>query len=494
MPFTPGWNPDRQARVARDAQTQELVHGPLPLLSSGGAPTVVEFDWTNPSFSVRDQVARAAVLSQNASQVHGFIAATFPATTASLPIGAQSTDLPPRAVARSRDYSIGVAFPIELLGQDAVNPGAQSVELPPRAAARARDYSVTAAFPLELIGQDAMTVGRQSTDTLPPRAPLRARDYSITVAFPPELIGQDNLPPGRQLTGPAPAGPLRASTLSETGVNLTVELTAAPPVFPCGQSTASSDLPPRAAARARDYSIAASFPLELIGQDQLFGAAGQTRAFDWPLPVRGALRSFAVYDPGQNETLYLLQGGAAVLPVGQQSAELPQRGPARAREYGQATSGTGYIGQDRIYGAPGEAPSYDWPNPRAAQRARDYTWLQSLPLYVYQQLPPGQSTGASELPSRGPRRLPDYTFTASVRLQLIGQDVMYGRPGEVPTYDWQLPTPRAPRMRDYSWMQTFARGTGVQPRDLAYTVGLPQSRWTTGPVQGRWVVGTVAPG
>lgn len=590
MAFTPGWNPDKQSRVAREAQQQTHVHGPLPLLSSGGAPASISAAWPNPSFAIRQ--ARAATTAQD--QVQGFTAGTMPApAAATLPPGVQAFDLAPCAAARARDYSHFQAVPLNLLGQDAVNPGeqsvdlparavsrlrdytiaqglalnllvpvgTQSVELPPRGALRARDYSLLASFPLELIGQDAVTVGTQLSGPAPagprraitlgepgsnqtvelsaaapvfpygqstelsalwPRAYARARDYSITAGFPPELIGQDAVAPGFQLTGPGPAGARRAATLTEPGTNFTLVLSAAPPIIPQGQSTELSALTPRPSARARDYSIAASFPLELIGRDQFFGIAGEPLQLDWQnprgplrareygwiqsyMPVvpmgqstdasaltpRSATRTYAVYDPGQNLTI--LQPTPTVsLPPGVQSTDsLPPKAPQRAKEYGQ---GAGFAlelrGKDQLFGAAGEVPAYDWQNPRGPQRLREYGWFQSFPLYIYQQLPPGQSSADWELAPRGPQRAKDYTHLQPLSLELYGQDVMYGRPGEVPTYDWQLPTPRAARMRDYSILQAIQYGTGIGQRDLSYIVGLPQARWAlTGPIVDRWDAG-----
>jgi hypothetical protein len=39
MAFTPGTNPDKQSRVAQNASLQGHLDGPLPLISSGGAPS-----------------------------------------------------------------------------------------------------------------------------------------------------------------------------------------------------------------------------------------------------------------------------------------------------------------------------------------------------------------------------------------------------------------------------------------------------------------------
>lgn len=556
MAYTPGWNPDRQSRVARLASDQGHLDGPLPLLSAGSPPAVTQFDWQNPSFAARDRQSRAAILASDFSQVHGFSAATFPVAVATQPPGGQSTVLPPRAVARARDYSIAAAFPLELIGDDTSNVGAQSVAMPPRGLQRAFDYSITASFPPTLIGQDATLVGVQITDLpargslrardysvtqslalnllipvgaqvtdLSPRAALRARDYSLTASFTLELIGQDATLVGTQLTGPAPAGPRRASTLSETGVNQTVLLTAAPPVIPCGQSTGATELPPRAALRARDYSLAASYPLELVNKDQFFGAAGEAQALDWQNP-RGPLR---LRDYGWTV------GYMPVVPVGQSTTatELAPRAATRARDY---SIGESFLlelnGQDHFFSANGIGPVYDWTNPsrgpvrsfsvydpgqnaalylqagqaasippgqqstdlspRAAQRAKEYGQQSWYPLELIgkDNLPPGRSTIVTEGPPRGPLRARDYSIVASFPLELIGQDQFFGRPGEVPTYDWQLPPTGPLRARDYSFM--YAMPLGLQkPRAERYVIGAPQAKWEILPAgpSSRWRIG-----
>ncbi len=96
--------------------------------------------------------------------------------------------------------------------------------------------------------------------------------------------------------------------------------------------------------------------------------------------------------------------------------------------------------------------------PKAPQRARDYTWLQSMALYVFQQLPTGHTTAVTEGPPKGPLRLRDYTHLDLLKQNLIGQDRIYGGPGQVPTYDWQIkvPPPAPMRLRDYTILASFS--------------------------------------
>ncbi len=451
------------------------------------------------------------------------------------PVGEALFDLPPVAAARSRDYSFTASYFQGLIGQDTFPAGDQLSGNTPAATARARDYTFAASFPLELIGRDQLATGQQANDQqyrvsprtfaiydpginavlgLSVQVPVgqssqdqqyrltpRARDYSITAAFPLELVGKDAFNPGQQLSGNAPAGPQRASTLSETGSNQILDLVALPPVFPCGLSTAASELPPRAAARARDYSFSASafgglsgkdafFGIggpaydwpnpsfarlvaaqqlfarlasevgqwasptpELIGRDKFFGAPGEVPAFDWTNPVRTIPRSFALYEPGVNATI-LLPVAVQAIPAGAQSTDLPPAPPARARDYTFLASFPLELrGKDQFN--PGQSTGATELPPRAPQRANDYTFLASLPLYVFEQLPPGQSTAATELPPRAAARARDYTWLQSLKPYLIAQDAIYGQPGEVPAYDW--PNPRGPqRLVDYTFLQTLA--------------------------------------
>lgn len=510
-----------------------------------------------------------------------------------------ASDLAPRTAARARDYSLLGSFPLTLIGQDQMAAGDQSQELAPKTAQRTYavyDPGTNAALTL------AQPSGQSAQDAQYRLVP-RARDYSVAAWYFLGLVGQDAFAPGDQLSGNAPAGAQRASTLSESGSNQTIALSALPPVIPCGQSTAASELYPRAAARARDYSFLAAFPLELIGKDAVNpgastaatenppkasprardysltvafpltligadqfpnGTGGQVQD-DWTNPVRTIPRSLSVYDPGVNLTLGLPVATVAQ-PPGAQSFDLPTRQAARSRDYSfSASYFAGLIGKDALNAGAqlsGNAPagprrateytfvasfpllligqdtltpggqSFDLPpraparlrdygqtfafpleligkdqlpvgdstasselTPKGPARARDYTWLQSLPLYVYAQLPPGQSTSDTELAPRAPARLPDYSFLSALKAQFIGKDTLFGQPGEVQAFDWQLPPRAAPRAVDYSWTQTFSRGSGIPPRDLQYIVSAPMPKWVTGELQeAKWRTFGLPPG
>lgn len=100
----------------------------------------------------------------------------------------------------------------------------------------------------------------------------------------------------------------------------------------------------------------------LVGQDQLFGAPGQTHPYDWPVPsgypFQPVLRSWA---SPLNPNL----PPAAAIPVAQYDWPLPIAPAfAVALRSWTASYNRNLIGKDRIFGAPGETHPYDWPVPR----------------------------------------------------------------------------------------------------------------------------------
>lgn len=138
--------------------------------------------------------------------------------------------------------------------------------------------------------------------------------------------------------------------------------------------------------------------------------------------------------------------------------------------------------------------NYQFENPRTIVRTATYSWIQSNLQHLTEvQLPPGKNIFSLELAPRGPLRLKDYGFVQSLSLELYQQDVMYGRPGEVPAYHWPLPT----RIVTRPWLfvqQSAIRAVAGPVRDIAYTVGIPDDRWAVGQLQGRWTIGPPTPG
>ncbi len=336
-----------------------------------------------------------------------------------IPYGAQLTDsLPPRAAPRLRDYTWSQDLIPDLIGQDAVNPGQQSFVLAPSPTPlRLRDYSITAAFPLELISQDALVVGRQSfdlapiaalrardysftppvnlaclttvvqpipygqqsTDNLPPRAAPRARDYTFTAAFPLTLNGQDAMVVGDQFTQRPPYAPQRAATLSDPGINLTIAITVVP--LPAGAQL--TELSPKPAARARDYTHLDQTKRQLIGQDALPNGQNADRS---ALPPKAAQRA-RDYTWLQSMPLYIFQQ----LPTGHSTAptEGPPKGPLRLRDYTHLdVTKQNLIGQDAMVTGQSWLRTDNLP-PKAYPRLVDYTWFArfSLPDLIAHQKP-----------------------------------------------------------------------------------------------------------
>lgn len=371
------------------------------------------------------------------------------------------------------------------------------------------------------------------------------------------LAGQDAIygDPGQAPTvvfPNPPRGPRRA-TQYEQGPNLQAVLAIPPEDVPPG--VVRFELPPRGPTRLRADLTRNLVPTTLSGQDQLYGDPGQVPTVVFPNPVPLARRvPVALQGPNLQA---LLNVPPEDLPPGVVRTELPPRGPTRLRPDGtQNLSLTTLPGQGTLYGAPGQAPTIVWSNPRprptgpianrtwlpsgstvasdASDRRAIVTWLefevpdampetsglQPLPvrpaprllrpaaqnpspaLLVSQSLPPGEQ--AIVLPT-GPRRVAQpeqprnlqpllttslppgvvmFTlppeparrlsagFIVALPRALVGQDSIYGAPGQAPTIVFPLP-PRG-----------YPPGPRANRTLLVRTVGLiGQDRIYAGPGQ-----------
>jgi hypothetical protein len=478
LPFTPPARRLRDYSYEYSQPSQNLI-GQDRIY--GAAGEVADYDWQLPVKAPRrtgiHEVGVNSTLALDAASQAG-----------SLPlIATQVLALPPSAQRRLRDYTWEYSQPAQnLIGQDAVYGGAGQVadydwQLPPRRAPRLSDYSFVETLFAPLIGTDSMAAGAQliapappararcasfdpgtnyaiwldlasqvpipagkstAVTELPSKPPPRSRDYSYTESLFAPLIGTDAMVTGAQLV--ASAAPARARCISfDPGTNLTVWLDlASQAVQGPGQSTARTELPKPSPARARDYSFTQSTFPALIGTDAM--VAGE-QTFALPTPPRPRLVWF---DPGQNFTIY---AAAFIAPVGVQSFDLPPRTSSRARDYTQLDRLPNLIGQDAVN--PGQSTDRTALPQPAPKRSRDYTWLQTYPLYIYEQLPAGQSTDRTVLPPKGPLRLKDYTHLDLTKRHLIGQDAM--APGQQWLRTDNLPPRAYARMRDYSLLVHF---------------------------------------
>jgi hypothetical protein len=174
---------------------------------------------------------------------------------------------------------------------------------------------------------------------------------------------------------------------------------------------------------------------------QAVSAAAPFPAVDWPTPIRAiypvALRTFLL---GLNTST--LAPAAVAAPFAQDDWPLPlsPRYPVALRTWLQSPPLT-LSGQDRIYGAPGQVPSYDWPLPKPPQFPVGLrTWLGGLTTTTLQ---PTTATPFAQVDWPTPLA-PIYpvalrTWLHPSRAPLIGQDAIYGAPGQVPAYEWPLP-------------------------------------------------------
>lgn len=118
--------------------------------------------------------------------------------------------------------------------------------------------------------------------------------------------------------------------------------------------------------------------IQLNGKDRFFAAAGMGPTYDYPNP-RGHVPSIELRTHSQssvNSTLksqdqfFGLAGNPTFdwpLATGHRP-ELARPGTLRGYTQSYALS---LIGQDAFYSAPGEVPSYDWPNPKGAIYSAD---------------------------------------------------------------------------------------------------------------------------
>lgn len=231
---------------------------------------------------------------------------------------------------------------------------------------------------------------------------------------------------------------------------------------------------PRAALQTQENrGFVRAANVRLIGLDKFFGAPGQAPHYDWPNPVRPRYPLQPEAPPNLLVTFVVV---AAPFYQLDWPNPLTAKQPQENRGFLRAAN-VQFIGLDRFFGAPGQAPVYDWPNP---QRPRYPVQPESLPNLLttvfYIVAPPFYQTnwpnplalrqpaenrgfvGQSLVRFIGPSpfyqtdwplplapRQPQENrgFTRAANVQLIGLDLFFGAAGEAPVYDW--PNPQRPR-------------------------------------------------
>ena len=379
-----------------------------------------------------------------------------------VPVGAQLTDRPvPLQAQRLPDYSITAPLLPLLQSQP---DGHQWYPLPVPATGRLADYTQIAGPLPELIGQDRVYDGPGQVPAydwqLPNRGPARAVDYSFV--WDNTLTEPANVKPVGSAWTDLPYPPAQPRLRDYTVVLQLLPLLQSNP-----DGKQYSELPyPPAALRLRDYTWLHDTDSQLIGQDVIYDGAGHVPTYDWQLTPRAAPRavdySFNFYNP--------LTQPPAIKPVGQDWTDLPYPpAPLRLRDYTWLhNTDDQLIGRDTVYGSQGEAPAYDWQLPsRGYARAVDYSFTFYNPLTQPPAIKPvGQTWDA--LPPRAYDRARDYTWLQSPRLN-VGQDVIYGTFGQAPAYDLELPPHGPARMADYSWssfnIELYTPPAAVPPGD-----------------------------
>jgi hypothetical protein len=179
--------------------------------------------------------------------------------------------------------------------------------------------------------------------------------------------------------------------------------------------------------------------LLLAGQDQQFGAPGQFQTYDWPNPSLGAPYPSALRFWSQS----LNQTTLFVTPAPGSQQDWPN--PGLGKPYPVVNRGwlgqvpLNLLGQDTFFDGAGRAPVYDWPNPRgAAYPSTNRGSVLGLPLHL---LVPQGGFFTHEWPNPRGASYPSHlrTHLDPLRLNLLGQDLFFGEPGQGPAYAWPNP-------------------------------------------------------
>lgn len=246
--------------------------------------------------------------------------------------------------------------------------------------------------------------------------------------------------------------------------------------------------------------------IHLIGQDKFFGAAGERTPVDQPNPVLPR-RIDLTHVAGLLQTTL----GVVVKPFSLSDWPNPGRRVPAVDLYTfiNATEQQ-LVGKDQFFGAPGEAPRYDYPNPLIrANNPSLHAWVNNavasgmvappfIAVHIQNPLvapfPVALRTSTfyyvvddsvpfvnSDWPNpRGYTPAIELrTFINAVEQQLIGKDVMFGAPGEVQDYDWPNPATKGLPVGARTWLVNLLEGTLGIIAPMPFNLGdqpNPQSR------------------
>lgn len=246
----------------------------------------------------------------------------------------------------------------------------------------------------------------------------------------------------------------------------------------------------------------------LIGKDQFYGAAGESKTYDWPNP-RGYLYSIGLRGSTQNVALNLIGKDTFFAAPGQAPRyDWPNPGH-RAIPTDVLTTADGLEFWLLVTASAPFVPS-DWPNPRVAvQPSSGRTHLDWMPFwtpfaqtdwptprlrpFALENRTAADATefwllvnaaspfAQTEWPNpRGVRGIDLRSWSAS--LSLLGKDQFFGAPGQPPAYDWPNPRRAGVAIDNYTeadgteyWLLTssaapFSQGDWPNPSTLRSTL------------------------
>ncbi len=303
---------------------------------------------------------------------------------------------------------------VELLHDDTAFPGGLDIwraneptDLPPirRWDRRLREYPVNYGYFMRDPRARITQAGIEFIANFNPNARITQFGLEVIVSL---------VPQGEQLSGNPPAGRPRS-----------VDYSFVPPINPAllsfiqplnaGDSQATSTaLPPRAPARARDYTwFNAPLP-DLFAQDAMLP---DHTTDSTALPPRGPARSTP---DNYNFTASYFQGliGQDAIPTGDQLSGNAPIGRPRASTLSEpGVNATIILTAPAAPIAPGKTTQHSEIPPRAPARLNDYTWLRSLPIHLIGQDAFNPGDQYFDLPPRGPLRARDYTWTYTLPAQ-----------------------------------------------------------------------------
>jgi len=227
-----------------------------------------------------------------------------------------------------------------------------------------------------------------------------------------------------------------AALVSQAPVNLLTN-TLGTPAAPAQPPFAQNDWPNPVVKKAdvTNRTWLQQLTVNLLGKDQIHGAPGESKTYDYPNPQVSRQR---LQDHSQN----LLESTLAPAVVAQPpffQTDWPNPTQKKPDIRGSTASvNLNILGKDQFYGAAGQPPTYDYPNP-VLRKVQRQDLAVSVNLNLLQ--PFAQTDWPNPLVQKANLEL--RTFTDSFNLPLLGKDQFFGAAGQPPIYDY--PNPRTAR-------------------------------------------------